>query len=224
MRVESDKKIFFNILGLNCSGTTIISKFFDSLENVFCWSEPLHDARRQNSNFILNLKQEFINSDFVMGGIKEVFVNNSGHDRCSEIERNILLFDLNIVVLRNPFSNIGSILPKAAKCRTQESLFEDAIGSYIRLFEFIRVHNCVVLSYEKFCADPINHLIDMLPASIKVVGPVLLKKDYENYTIGNKRAQRSTLIKSPLDRSSFLSREQKEIIEEKILPTYQKLI
>lgn len=224
-RIQSDsaEKIFLSILGLNCSGTTIISKFFDSLENGFCLSEPLHNKSRQNSDFLLSLKKQLLDSDYLLGGIKEVFINNSGHDRFTEIENNFALFDLSVLILRHPFSCIGSILPKAGKNRSQESLFEDSIKSYERLFDFASVNDSVILSYEEFCANPIEHVNSRLPSYMRIIGPLALKAEYGNYTIGNHKARKSTSICSPIDRSGRLSLEQKSIIEERIIPTYKTL-
>lgn len=224
MKIETFNKIFFNIIGLPCSGTTIVSKFFDSLDNGQCFSEPLHSLKVDASSFIPDLKDQFSKSQFSICGIKEVFINNIGRDRLKSIENNFDLFDLCFVVLRDPVENISSICSKMKKLRNREDFFENLIKSYERLFSFVAERKPHIISYERFCDNPINEINKSLVGKHIVRGEFKLKTTYDNYIIGNPVARKSTIIHSPKTRQNAISEEEKQRIILEILPTYKKII
>ena len=90
MKINTNQKCFYAILGLPSSGTSIVSRFFHSLENAFCVVEPFHKDGLGAKNvldfdkvgplqmhgppaaFLGRLHQELRSGHYQMGGIKEV--------------------------------------------------------------------------------------------------------------------------------------------------------
>lgn len=172
MKINTDQKRFYAILGLPSSGTSIISRFFHSLTNAFCIVEPFHkdglgakpilefdkvgplQMQGTPTEFLRQLHQKLHHGPYQMGGIKEVDLFRQ--ERATRFERCLDYhdFDCFIFIVRDPKANYNSI-------RRRKNTFSDVpIGVFVE--SCIRFHylqkelrkkgkQVFVISYEAFC-------------------------------------------------------------------------
>ena len=125
MIAKTNEKKFFAILGMPSSGSTLICKYFNSIENSICISEPFSNIKNKNFNitesiklndntdnpreFIQAYKNTILSSNFNFGGFKEVTMLDPSNpqNRWNHVVNNFDLFDFIILIIRNPIDNIS---------------------------------------------------------------------------------------------------------------------
>lgn len=204
------KKLFFLILGLPRSGSTLLTNLINSQPTGFCASEPLWE----NENFhkvktfgkILPpldslrtqdipsfLKNQLNTNNFTFGGYKETYRNWQFDYLKPHINNDL---DFIIKIYRDPVQNFGSWKKKKNWGKQYDSA-TDFVTCYnnFKDITFKKVYN---IQYEDILKGGIDYLNETLPISFSTE-----KITSYGFTYGDARANLSTNINPPLPNSNL---------------------
>lgn len=231
MKVDTNKKILFSIIGLPRSGTTIINNIFNSLDNGFSISEPhwayLHyrnnlrfgkinklvnnNWNKNIDNLIPTFNKILNNSNYDIGGFKETY--NSKSRRKNYITNELI--NLYIFVFRNPVYMINSQIKEGNKSTINEMIKEYNIFSNFYNKTSINDINTVLINYDEFCkSNIISYLNYYFKSYFKVIGELEIKKS--KFILGDNKAHISKKIQLPKNQTKFLNKNQIEKIKNNI--------
>jgi len=198
----SDKRLFF-VIGPPRSGTTIVARVFNSLEDGFCLGEPhwIHEAEggkadgqaygkverwhKPVDDYRLIMQANVIpileRGPFKVGGYKETY-QHFRHTCEPLLEAHMPLVDFFIVVLRDP----RLVLSSLRALGWDNVRVRDINQDYERMSELAQDERAVVVVLEDFVKDPLGYLNAWLPFQIE--GPLELKPTGHRYgdTVANK--------------------------------------
>jgi hypothetical protein len=241
MIAVTDDRYFFGILGMPSSGTSIINRFFDSLENCVCVSEPMHKNGRKTkrfkfrglkefninefnpSLFLERFKASFLDSNYKLCGFKEVSLTGDKYvNRWDYIIENRNLLNLCVYVLRDPVDNINSIIKRSG--RFNNPTFENVIESYLYFLDMIEKDDrAYIIVYEDFCENPKEYINKTFAKLFHLEGELNLRSLSEsNVFAAAVEAYENTNIERPRS-NNILTEEQLKTIKEVIQPKYLKI-
>lgn len=196
------------ILGFPSGGTTILQQYFNSFSNSFALSEPFWEwFGGKNKKGVVHLdklggKEVFENpanirahildsmGKFDVGFVKETWsVYGDKYRAMRESFR--LPYDVHLFVFREP----ALVADRAVDAKWAIVQFED----FWKVFQKFRddpEENIAVVSYERFCWDPVGHLRNALDGFIDVPEQVPELKE-SDFSMGNTQAFESTEIQEP---------------------------
>jgi len=240
---KSNNKKFFAILGMPSSGSTLICKYFNSIENSICISEPFSNVKNKNFDittsikldknlsdpreFIKSYKDAILKSNFKFGGFKEVTLLDPEHphNRWNYVIDNFDLFDFIILIIRNPIDNINSI-------RHKEDIFgKPSIEKLCNNFKYLIsiLDNAVLkdhiyaIDYDLFCQNKNNYINNVFSKHFTIDGEFKLIDSNRNaYIAANGRGKLLNSINSR-KLSNKLSSSDIEYITLNILDDYKNL-
>lgn len=226
LRLRHKKKIFFSIIGLPRSGTTLVSNIFNSCTNAFSISEPHWAFMRFKNNLsfgkiekdfkpywnndiinILPALNTFLHQEkYDVGGFKETY--NSTSKRINYITDELI--NIIIFVYRNPLYCFNS-QKKENPCQNVKAL----ISEYNKFTEF---HDSVkqktyTIDYEKVCEDKEKYL-NIVFSDILKFDKIKLEKN--NFILGDNKAHCSTDIGNAVKETNSLSSKEIEHIEKEL--------
>ena len=170
----TSKKTFF-IYSLPRSGSTIVAKFFHSLDDGYCWSEAPKWFEAYHKIINVNLV-----------GYKNVIHPKSPHLAIDEFYSNLELIDYPLVLMRHPDTCYASQLAVSPKQYVVNPT------DFCRLYETIVNLPAKIMVYERFVSDPIGYVNSIIP-ELNIVGSLQLDDIYHQGP-GDKFAQDSNTI------------------------------
>ena len=228
MKTNLDKDTSFFITGVPRSGTTLLCNFFNSLEDGFCFGEPLRyyldhlycgGLRETVDNCFGKIKASHIPADlqvlnisefpsifpeYNLGGLKETYTEWMITSTGSILLENFHVYDLGIIVIRNPEDVFAS--NKALSEKRLLMTVRDLNNAYLFFNEMeIKHSNVHILVLEDFVTAGIDYVNSVLPFNIE--GEFELKPT--GHTYGDPYANKSTELKHN-DRYVLLTEDEKE--------------
>lgn len=243
MKTVNSTKNHILVFGIPRSGTTIICNYINSLQNGYCISEPIlgselnpemivwdkiQGTKASNPQEIIShSKTQLENSNFVIGGIKEIWtpLHRSFTKEAFQSED----FDNILFVIRNPIDIFASwrATTWSRQLRDDEQGFLSyndpkylihTYEEYLKLFEQNK-SKCKVLIYENFIKSPQRA---MLLCGIMIEGESELRRNV--YKLGDGDARKSRKVgKTPSKRDLLDDEEIKEIESSEIFKAFQRI-
>jgi hypothetical protein len=228
LKLKSNKKIFFSIIGLPRSGTTLVSNMFNSFDNGFSISEPhwafmkfrnrLRFGKIQEQfkpywnndlqNIIPSLKTFLQQENYNIGGFKETYDSNS---------KRILypmnkLIDIMIFVFRNPIYCMNSQKKENQKHDINKLI--DEYKKYIELYNQVKQNRKTFkIQYEDICSNKEDYFNKIFKDVFEIDKIELTKS---KFILGDDRAHISTTIGNPVKQTTFLTPKEIEKIRSEI--------
>lgn len=243
MLAKASEKKFFAIIGMPSSGSTLICKYFNSIENSICISEPFSNIKNKNFNitnsiklsentsnpreFIQSYKDSILNSNFNFGGFKEVTMLDpiNPHNRWNYVIDNFDLFDFIILIIRNPLDNINSI-------RHKENIFgnhsiEKLCNNFKYLISLLSNNklkdHVYAIDYDIFCKDKNNYINKVFLKHFTVSDQFkLIDSNGNAYIAANGRGK---VLNEIINRKlpNILSSSEIEYIKLNVMDDYKKI-
>lgn len=236
MNIKLEHKLFYSILGMPSSGTSIIQRFFSSLNDSHSLSEPLTIKSKvirleglpmmtvtgQPRMFISKYK-ELALSRYKLAGFKEVALWRPGHiNRIELVIKNLDLFDFTIFVIREPIENVNSILRRRGEFDHPD--FIHILQSLTHFYNLVEsTEKSYIIHYESFCQDPIGHINRQLGDILKIEGGLKLSGIESGAIRCDRRAWKSNVIKLG-GGENLLTDSQKDLILDMVGLRYQNLL
>lgn len=238
MRIQTEGKLFFSLISMPRSGSTIFCRLFDALENGCCVSEPFHargthlrefrykdltfsiDSEEFNPRkYLESYRSGLMRSDLSCAGVKQVSL--LGQDQWSSMLLNKALFDLNCAVLRRPDNVVSSLYEKRGAFG--DPTFKQIIDAHARFYDLAEEHKLHVLCYEDFCRNPMRYLNSRLEGYARLMGPPDWEGQHHfNLVAGCSKASISYSVHQP-EMIINLPEEVKEEVNERLWPRHQQL-
>lgn len=249
MKLISDIKDTYSIVGLPRSGTTLLAKIMNSIEGVNCLSEPIRSMHSTNLETKKKLSsQEFEridqsthnflkgyhryireNSEFKIGGIKETYspvptrINR-------EVNKLFNASDFLIFILREPKSTFsgwrqlkwsnGSMKPRY---RYNSDMFIKIYEDYISKYhEMKMIKPTFLIKYEDLCENfSSKWLTDIFKGNLEFEGELDILKPMMG--VGDSKCEITNSIVEPRTTYSNLDIEECEKIGNALSHKYRNL-
>jgi hypothetical protein len=238
--VISDNKLFFAIEGLPRSGTTILNSIFNSIEDAFCFSEPiwqliqnpyglrlgkLDDKIAYNSiaanNVVLELRRVLQTCDYNIGGLKETY--RDWQTECVDLIKDEDL-DFRIFILREPKYNFSGWKrnPFGPEYYNVEIFCRNYCNFIERIYKKALSTPTYIIKYEDLCsAQNIEKYINtLMEGKIEISGKINILKT--GYSYGDIKGNNSNKIETSRKTTDNLTIEELKKISE-IEPLYDNM-
>ena len=244
MRITpQDKKKIVSVLGLPHSGTTIVCNILNSMDNAFCISEPhwatisrpkhvrfdkIGSLNNLDVNNIMDNVSSFLDSSpqYSFGGVKETFRPfNPQVKKC--LDKIVNVSDIIVYVLRDSAAHYNSLKKVTAGTKQNPIPIERIINDMTQFEKTIsQTKNKIILTIEDLCKSgndgAIQYINSKSNGHIKIEGEFKLKPT--NYIYGNNVANRSSKIKATNMTTGLLTQKDRDIIADKIMPIYDRIL
>jgi len=218
-------KVFFSLVGLPRSGTTIFTNVLNSWDDTFCISEPIWTLIESPNSFktgkiditfseyskvLPELRKYLDESDYKFGGIKETYRDFDDPNPIPFINKSTEI-DLKIYVLRDPACNFAGWKRRAFKpIYNNVDVFIRNYNTIIRNIQHDRDKgmNTLVLQYE--CITP-EYILEKLRPYYKA-NSINLRPT--GYVYGDQKANRSIEILPPNMDITALTNEEIDKLHE----------
>lgn len=237
-----NKKKIISVLGMPHAGTTIVCNIFNSMDNVFCLSEPhwtllsnpsalrLDKALGLNitsPDEVLNKIRAKLNSDnkLQFAGLKETY--RPKEPRMKKYFKNMLDSDIVTFIFREPKAHYNSFKLLSKRHNKNPMPIEFMIDSYESLYNALLATKKTGISIilEDLCgagdANAIKYINSRAKNIFAINGPFDLKPT--NYIYGNHQANRSKKIAKANTSIDLLTPAEIKILNDKLLPKYELL-
>lgn len=231
-KIISDNKLFFAIEGLPRSGTTILNSIFNSLEDAFCFSEPiwqliqdpcgmrlgkLKDKIPQKlitaDNIMLGLQRVLQTYDYKIGGLKETY--RDWQTECVDAIRDEDL-DFRIFILRDPKYNFSGWKrsPFGPEYFNVEIFCRNYRNFVERIHKKAQVTPTYIIKYEDMCsASSIEKYINtIMGGKIEISGEISILRT--GYSYGDASANNSNEVNAARKTTDNLTDVELEKIAE----------
>jgi hypothetical protein len=240
MKILIDNKQLFGIIALPRSGSSILAKFFNTPENSFCVSEPAHANinyetsafnkigkidPRDDAEIPIQLREKLNNSEFDVGGIKEIQVSTQCHENKPKwdylVDADLDFYVLNVREPRSCYSSWRRSFLHNYSIDCFVKTYRELFDIYYRMKERRIPVFCV--EYHKFCNGPIEYVNSIFDGFLRVVGDLEQLHDL-NVGFIDPVAIASKQIKKAETGFGNLRREEIERIDENLAVDYSKIL
>lgn len=231
MKIHTNNNLFFGIIGLPRSGTTLLSNIFNSYDNSFSlvepkWAKDYNDDYFTTDKISMNLDCDLV--DFVdrlvkiegkynVGCIKETFRLHQKEYTDYLIDDN--RFDSIIFIFREPISNFSSWK------RTKWGSYYDDVDYFIECYStlyqtYLNQKNKYLIIYENICLNGSTYLNSIF-TGLKFDNIEKIKST--NFKFGDEGANSGGNIKSPSFNDENITIVEKEKINTSLKKIYDLL-
>lgn len=217
-------KTFFAIVGLPCSGTTIVANLFNSSPNTKCAMEPLMNEHLNGNGFREQTPEELIEKIAYDGdckkcdayGIKETWSIDRRDMIDPLLNRDYL--DLAIFIFRDPVSLYNS-WTKHSGPQNPLSLFNNYQAFFDMFLNYRKARRTVALIHEHVCCDGGLTYLNRKFSEWFWFDSIEIAK--QKFGMGNERANAGGRIESADISHDLVSDEERREVEQYCLEIYR---